>query len=125
MSDVSMKVVVNGEVWPTGCYIDGWWGQYAGDRLVQIAVSQGWGEDADPLLARAIRHRLDRADRLHDADEPDHEVFTLICDWDDQMLDSCADHLNALIEGDDPMFSFGWHDGEFFLLHQSEWEEMP
>ena len=49
--------LLNGGGWAdTGCWIDGHWGQYGPDRLISIAVTQGWeleGDDAALAAARA------------------------------------------------------------------------
>jgi hypothetical protein len=122
--DVDLPVVVAGEEWRTGCYVDGWWGQYASDRLVSIACSLSWGDDAGPELRRVIDYSLSRAAHLHAAPEPAPEVLEWYADWIGDIDDACLDYLNCLIYGDVPMFMFGWSDGELFLLHLADWEEM-
>lgn len=126
----------NGEWAELGCWIDGHWGQYAPDRLIRIALNEGWRAQGpeDELLADIACTRLDeigsRADttaalcnqwiarfgRFEHAIDAEGEVLSFI----PELSDECEQWLNDQCpEG----YNFGWHDGEFFLQSTEWWEE--
>lgn len=103
-----------------GCWIDGHWGQYATARLVQIAAGYGFRGDAveDPEadLARIARAHLASIGPSDSEGISDDEHETLVYGADDAEA-----WLNAHVAPEG--FSFGWHDGEFFLWSDETWEE--
>ena len=114
-----------------GCWIDGHWGQYGTDRLVQIASAWGFvgsGDERDRLLITYCSQRVERDEAtalaallpLMTPDERDaaewqiaEEVYSLADDAESWLNEHAAP------EG----YSFGWHDGEFFLWSTETWEE--
>jgi hypothetical protein len=98
--------IVNGHSAEPGCYIDGHHGQYAPDRLADLAESFGCTipERFDPRAIRAsIEHMTgDTADAwmLY------HEAADLVLDWLNDRTDD--DHL------------WEWVDGELYLSAMSD-----
>lgn len=121
--------LLNGGGWAdTGCWIDGHWGQYGPDRLISIAVTQGWElEGDDAALAQIAFTRLDEigprgdeAERLVQAFADEHDV--LDCDVFTFLVE-LADEAETWLNDQCPEgFAFGWYDGEFFL-QPNEWRE--
>lgn len=121
-----------------GCWIDGHWGQYGPDRLISIAVAQGWGpaedSEASPievaLLVELAQDRLDDIGTSRTTFEDRLARFGRTEGWyfDEQpdLADEVENWLNSICpEG----YSFGWYDGEFYL-QSDEWferdgEELP
>ena len=110
-----------------GCWIDGHWGQYGPDRLVSLAVTEGWdvNPDDDEFVAMA-QARLDDIGTARTTFEDlceQHgytESHALECITD--LSTEAEQYLNDQCpEG----YSFGWHDGEFYLQSTEWWEEMP
>lgn len=107
-----------GTVTDSGCWIDGWWGQYGVARSVQIAHEFGFGDlraDEAELVEIAERHLA----TIGGSGAPtitDDEWETLTGAADD-----IVDWLNdrAAAHG----YSFGWHEGELMLWADAEWEE--
>lgn len=116
-----------------GCWIDGHWGQYGSDRLIQIAMAEGWQASTpqDGLLADIACTRLD--DMGTRADLSDGLIARFLANYGGtgtsegdvlgfiiELSDDCDRWLNdQLPEG----YSFGWYDGEFFLQSDEWWEE--
>ena len=76
-----------------GCWIEGSWGQYGVVRLQEIAEAYGWTGE-----------RLDAdAEFVNDA------------------ADEAEAYMNESVAPEG--YSFGWHDGEFFLWSDADWEE--
>lgn len=93
-----------------GCWIDGHWGRYAITNLLAIAESEGWpGMDAE--LASAIRCN-------------DAEFCSDSCCCQ-EIIVSAADEAEAWMNANlaPAGYSFGWHDGEFFLWSDESWED--
>lgn len=86
-----------------GCWVDGHWGRYGTGRVIELAVSLGWPDEE----ARAL---LDNSPSSPpDFDDESYEISQ-----------DAEDYLNSIApEG----FSFGWFDGEFFLLSDFQWED--
>ena len=95
-----------------GCWIDGHWGQYGIARLVEIAEGMGYN-DAE-MIDYASRHLASMArSNTFGITDDEHEALTDSCDDVEVWMN---DHLAP--EG----FAFGWHDGEFFLWSDEDWE---
>lgn len=96
---------VAGQVVETGCWIDGHWGQYANDRLAEIADSHfdwmptSWQDD--PRRIRKSAEDSEDQPKSTDLWELHHEAGDLILDW-----------LNAKTDND---HTWVWHDGELYL----------
>lgn len=95
-----------------GCYVDSHWGQYAVAHMVARATEWGW-HDAE-LEDIADRHlaSISPSDAPGITDD-EHEALSDASDSVEQWLN---DHVAP--EG----YSFGWHDGEFFLQSDAWWE---
>lgn len=78
-----------------GCWIDGHYGIYATERVLSIAKDLDWPVSGDI--------DINDVDQLFDA------------------TDEAVDWMNKNVAPEG--FSFGWHDGEFFLWSDEEWEE--
>ena len=96
-----------------GCWVEGHWGQYALARAILKAHDWGFDQVGD-LVNLAERH----LDSMGPSDSPG------ITDDEHEYMSDSADEVegwlndNIAPEG----YSFGWHDGEFFLWPNSEWE---
>ena len=102
-----------------GCWVDGHWGQYAVAHMVNRAEELGYGSQNLPGMSQVI----DIADRhiasIGPSDAPgitDDEHEALI-----EASDEVEDWLNHNVTPKG--YSFGWHDGEFFLWSTGTWEE--
>lgn len=97
-----------------GCWIDGHWGQYGITRLIEIA--NGHGFPLSPEDETAVETY-----NAGDFDfESDGQVYDA-ADWVVQVGDDAEAWLNENVAPEG--FSFGWHDGEFFLWSTADWEE--
>jgi hypothetical protein len=91
-----------------GCYVDGHWGQYATAHMIERATEFGYTDAEAEFLAH--RH-------LHTCGKSTSPAGMYLTDTEHEVLHECAgdaeEWLNshAAPEG----YSFGWHDGEFFL----------
>lgn len=61
----------NGDAGEPGCWIDGHWGQYGADRVIQIAAGQGWepSSELDRLIAEYAYARLECIGTRGDSEE--------------------------------------------------------
>ena len=118
-----LKLLTKAESNDAGCWIDGHWGQYGVARMVDIAVSLGYGDPADPKCTDSDIYTKHYAQWHLDSmgpsnslglDDDMHEQLMWSADRVEQWLNE-----NVAPEG----FSFGWHDGEFFLWSTESWEE--
>ena len=111
-----------------GCWIDGHWGQYGPDRLIAIAIAEGWElEGDDAALAQMAYARLDCIGSRDDAPlatliaawvathadmetaiDPEGEIISFICELSEEALE----YLNSICPDG---YLFHWHDGEMFL----------
>jgi len=99
MTTTETTVEIRGQQWSTGCYVDGHWGIYGIGRTAEIADSVlGGSRWSDEYSANGA------------------EDFEFVGDLADEIE-------NALNEVTPEPFSWGWHDGEFFLWPQETWEE--
>jgi len=107
-------VSVNGHETETGCYVDGHWGQYGPDRVEEIAENFGYELTDDDNCA----HWRIVADSADDADNHDKAYGA----WEAHM--ECADAAEEwLNEHTEDGYSWGWNDGEFFLMPDAWWQE--
>ncbi len=96
-----------------GCWIEGNWGHYGSARLIQLAVGLGFGN----METRAVADRYMANEPLLDENGEDLE-FEYIMD----LADEAEVWMNEAIAPTG--YSFGWHDGEFFLWSDQDWEEV-
>lgn len=101
----------------TGCWIDDRWGQYGVTRLIEIAEEYGFRtDDTDDFAIYAYKNSIDSFILEGDVVYP--------VDWilgQGGLGDIAEDWLNEHVAK--PGFSFGWQDGEFFLMNNEWWEE--
>jgi hypothetical protein len=90
-----------------GCWIDGHWGHYSGARLIQIAEAYRWNDEMAISMAQSYMGS--------GGDIPNGALVEFY-----DLVDEAENYLNTIApEG----YSFGWRDGEFFLLSNEEWED--
>lgn len=98
-----------------GCYAEGHWGQYAGAHMIERATEFGYDDaEAVALAGRKLAEMYPHNGEPLSDDE--HEALTDATDDAEAWLNA-----NAAPDG----FSFGWHDGEFYLWSNENWENMP
>lgn len=101
-----------------GCWIDGHWGQYGVARMVEIAATHGYGDETlVGAMARELTYMGPNMGSDHRTDE--------MRENDGEILMDGADGVEAWLNDNVAPggFSFGWHDGEFFLWSTASWEE--
>lgn len=96
----------------SGCWVDGHWGQYAVAHLVQRAEELGYA-DAE-VISLADRHMDDLGSRTTSLSDDEYWALNEASSEVENWLND-----NVVPEG----YSFGWHEGEFFLWPESQWEE--
>ena len=116
----------NGDAGEPGCWIDGHWGQYGADRLIAIALNEGWilSTTRNTAIADCALGRLDDIGTRGEAFESavakagltEEDVYGYIID----LADEAEEYLNTLVPD---THAFGWHDGEFFLWPVETWQE--
>ena len=99
-----------------GCWVDGHTGQYGIARMILIAEGLGYVDEAARMpfatldcVSLARRH-------YYGSDISDEEVENM-----HQAADDVESWLNANAAPDG--YSFGWHDGEFFLQSDEWWQQ--
>lgn len=109
---------VNGHPADPGCYVDGHCGQYAPDRLADVAESFGWRPfdvvDDDPRTLRRIADTLERVDG---ADAHHDPVWLTLWERHTETADAILDWLNHHTPG---LWLWDWQDGEIFLFAVDE-----
>lgn len=134
----------NGDAGEPGCWIDGWWGQYGPDRVIQIAAEQGWepANDMDRLVAEYAYARLECIGTGSGAEDLALEALRVargelpegridddweFMEWLIELSVECEEYLNGIIAVDaetgEVPYRFGWYDGEFHLWSREDWEE--
>jgi len=104
---------VKGQLVEPGCWVAGHWGQYALDRLAEIAEIFGWQPDTWMDDPRALRKRAE----LFDADNAEHNYWDLYHDSDEPILEWLNTHT-------DDQFVWHWWEGELYLSHRNELDEL-
>jgi hypothetical protein len=102
-----------------GCYVNGWWGQYAGAHMIMRATEFGYDDtEAIDLASRKLVEMAPNTAKLFGdpvgITDNEHEVL-------DYAADEAEQWLNDNVAPDD--YSFGWHDGEFYLASVDWWDE--
>jgi hypothetical protein len=88
-----------------GCWIEADWGQYGIIRVSDIARTHGW---TSPLV-----YDTHQAMAMEDDQRSQ---------WECEIADEAEAWLNAYVA---PIgYSFGWHDGEFYLWSAEQWQEI-
>ena len=96
-----------------GCWVDGHWGQYGAARVIEIARDFGW-DDAE-AIDLATRHLASMGPSTAEGlGEDEFETYVSASDDAETWLNE-----HAAPDG----YSFGWHDGEFFLWSEADWSE--
>ncbi len=122
-----------------GCWIDGHWGQYGPDRLIDIGTGYGFEpqDEQDRMLIEYSSFRLSHIGHRMGDDLDEFEALlrrlmpsvenVLDEEWQvAEMAIELADDVEAWMnENIAPSgYLFGWYDGEFYLWRLSEWEEL-
>lgn len=89
-----------------GCWVDGHWGWRGIGRVAEIAVGCGWPITAED--AETLAQYMSDDPCADDCAQAMHEIADDAEDW---LTDNVAP------DG----YSFGWHDGEFFLWPDGGW----
>lgn len=115
-TDARYCVLVNGHAVEPGCWVDGHWGQYGPDHLADRAEELGWepaDEQDDPRHWRSVA-------LTHEAGGHDGNA----CDAWDYHLET-ADAIEAWLNDhtETEGYTWGWHDGEFYLWPAEIWED--
>ena len=96
-----------------GCWVDGHWGQYASANVIEMAAAHGW-DDAE-ALGLAQKHLASMGPSTSE-ELSDEEFSTMMA-----AIDEAEEWLNENVAPEG--FSFGWFDGEFFLMSEEWWSE--
>lgn len=103
----------------TGCWIDGHWGHYGVSRLVEIA--QDLGMEISGLDESALWAYKNSEEQFQDEITGEYHSSSEWMLMQGGLADEAEDWLNENIAK--PGFSFGWNDGEFFLMDYQWWSE--
>lgn len=123
-----MIQMTNGDWVNPGCHVEGWWGQYAADRVVVLAHQCGW----DSGDRRAVQYCVGRIEYVASQDSSWEAEFPdgyelVYADQVDCLEQAATDYLNSLLPTNPDgtqSHLWGWHEGEYYLLTIEEWEEM-
>lgn len=116
---VSLVKVPRATADDAGCWIDGHWGQYGTARLVQIAAAYGYVDHPSGALSAMTDLAEEHLASMGPSDSPG-----ITDDEHDALMDS-ADEVEAWLNTyvAPTGHYFGWHDGEFFLWSDEQWED--
>lgn len=123
MVDMSETTFIKADPTDAGCWIDGHWGQYGQARLVEIANDLGLDhptaefDGSARLVEIARKHLASMGPFNPDSPDLDDDEYEYLFDSTDAVEGWLNDNIAP--EG----FSFGWHDGEFFLWSTETWAE--
>jgi hypothetical protein len=98
----------------TGCWIDDHWGHYGVTRLIEIAQDYGFYLDECELLS-VYAYRKDQTTFKHCGIESHTD------DWIFDIGDAAEEWLNENVAL--PGHTFGWSEGEFFLMEDCWWNQ--
>lgn len=96
-----------------GCYVEGWWGQYAGAHMVMRATEFGY---SDAEVIALARKKLDEMFPTSGEQLSDDE-YEILSD----MIEDVETWLNYNVAP--ALYLFGWYEGEFYLWTEKQWEE--
>ncbi len=88
-----------------GCIVPGHYGQYGCMEVINLAIASGWNDED--------------AKRLVEAEDDEREMLR---EFEVDIADEAEAWMNDNIAPEG--YSFGWHDGEFFLWSDGAWEEI-
>lgn len=110
---VSLVKVPRATADDAGCWIDGHWGQYGTARMVLSAFAYGYSDAG--VIGVANRHLRECVHLTNEhITEDEHQMLL-------DSADEVEEWLNTYVA---PVgYSFGWHDGEFFLWSDEQWED--
>ena len=111
---------VHGNECELGCWVEGSWGQYGPDHLTD-KIEIEWPEYFDDRLRwhADVRVLRDISETLENMGYND-AAFAI---W--EMRNDATDDMEVwLNDGVDEGYSWGWHDGEFYLWATETWEEV-
>ena len=108
-----MAGIVKATASDAGCWVDGHWGQYGGARLVDLAEGLGYGD----MYVIGLAHKHLASMGPSTSDGLTDEEYEILADAGDEV----TDWLNANVAPEG--YSFGWHDGEYFLWSEETWAE--
>jgi len=114
-----IKPISDKHEFSTGCWIDGHWGHYGVARLVDIA--QDLGMEISSLDESAVWAYRNNEERFQDEQTGEYHDASEWLFSQGGLGDEAEEWLNENIAK--PGFSFGWSDGEFFLMDNSWWED--
>jgi hypothetical protein len=122
--DMTEKEITRATPDDAGCWIDGHWGQYGIARMIEIASLHGYVDPAttppfaqQDIVEIARRHLASMGPYTEGDDgisDDEHEQLSWTYDDVEAWMND-----NVAPEG----FSFGWHDGEFFLWSNETWAD--
>lgn len=96
--------IITWEPESAGCIVGGSYGQYASLEVINLAIASGWvDEDAQRLV------------------EAEDEMLEMLREYENEIADDAEAWMNENVAPEG--YSFGWHDGEFFLWSIEDWEE--
>lgn len=99
----------------TGVWVSSWWGQYGSERLVDIASGFGFNGNGSDEDANLISRCSQAAADLHKFDNrADLDIVV-------ELADEAEEWLNEHIAPEG--HTFGWLDGEFWLMADDDWKE--
>lgn len=127
-------VLVNGHAVEPGCWVDGHWGQYGPDHLADRAEELGWVPDGWSADPRQLRSIADTIGEWGYVKPPLRLGFGTRPIWGEgegiflalhEVASSAADEIEAWLNDNTETegYSWGWHDGEFYLWPTETWEE--
>jgi hypothetical protein len=99
----------------TGCYVDGHWGQYGPIRQIEIT---------DEMLSTDFMGELPKVPEEFKAENTHSSYPVIDMDRLEEILWVSNRAEEALNAATPDGFSWGWHDGEYFLWSQESWEEI-
>lgn len=108
--------LTNGTTVEPGCYIDGHWGQYGPSRVLSVAddiLGTHYFDECIAALDDEIRAEMAESRSMSD-EIPGCETVIWVAEEAEQ----------ALNDATPDSWAWGWHDGEFFLWSDEQWEEM-
>jgi len=119
-------VTCNGEEVDPGCWVEGHWGQYGPDHLADQADGLGWEPETcldDPRELRRIADLIGDWGYPRDHTDMRSEGVNIIVSFWELHIESTDAIENWLNDHTDEGYSWGWHDGEFYLWATETWEE--
>lgn len=103
-----------------GCWIGGGWGWLGSIRVIEIAESHGFPmDDDDKALVEANRGVCVEPLTLSTGQVVEPDLIGELVSGQGEMADKAETWLNDNVAPEG--YSFGWHDGEFYLWSTADW----